>query len=96
MIITAKIIEAIQKQRGTSAEALAEALQDIGKIERGVAMIQKQKEKAYKDHALRIAGLGNELAAIQASCPHSETQFHGDPSGGRDSWTECTICGASV
>ena len=36
------------------------------------------------------------IAKLQKKCKHEETVYHPDPSGNKDSWTECDICGLSV
>ena len=37
-----------------------------------------------------------EIRYIQSTCPHTETTFYGDPSGGSDSSTMCDWCGKEL
>lgn len=34
-----------------------------------------------------------EMNELYEECPHYETSWHGDPAGGSDSYTECSLCG---
>ncbi len=36
------------------------------------------------------------LKALEARCPHPDTTFCGDPSGGNDSYYVCTYCGKEL
>lgn len=47
-----------------------------------------EKEFKAEMHLLKI-----EKEKIQSSCDHTLLSYHGDPSGGRDSYMECDICG---
>jgi coenzyme F420-reducing hydrogenase gamma subunit len=49
----------------------------------------KQENEIYKNI---VKALDIELGTIQIDCPHWEVTYHGDPSGGSDSYNECGLC----
>ncbi|MFA5344680.1 MAG: hypothetical protein WC315_00160 [Candidatus Omnitrophota bacterium] len=55
------------------------------KLEKERCQIDASYHKAKEEWALR-------LRALQATCPHPETAFCGDPAGGHDSYYICTYC----
>ena len=47
-------------------------------------------------HKSELAKIDKEFEALYKMCPHYETTFHGDPSGGNDSYTSCDLCGVEL
>lgn len=62
------------------------------RLESRIYMINKVKKKCDAD----IEVLKGDMDKIRRECKHRVTVFYPDTSGGNDSWTECTHCGASV
>ncbi len=56
------------------------------------ALRQKINEENAR-HSKERKRLDSVLAELRKQCPHSETQYHPDPSGNNDSSYECHICG---
>lgn len=56
--------------------------------------IQMSLEKVR--HERRCKALEDRLEAFQKICPHDNTRFQEDPSGGNDSELICILCDKSV
>ncbi len=79
-----------------SAAALAGAMKSVDSIKRDLSSLRTWENNESLRHKEELAAIGRERARIRKSCKHQTTQYHGDPAGGSDSWTECQICGAST
>jgi hypothetical protein len=73
---------------------------DMFAIEQGIKSEinkhNKRKEVMEKNYQSDLRQLDIELKQIQDKCPHKETTYYGDPSGGSDSSTECNWCGKEL
>lgn len=77
------------------AEELCDELDIIKAIKKQKAIIFSSlfdEEMKYKKIK---ANLEQQLRELEESCPHysSMVVYYGDPSGGRDSFHECKLCG---
>ncbi len=55
--------------------------------------LKKARYAWIKERASKDQNLDQLEASIQEECKHWFTTYHGDPSGGSDSFDECQICG---
>lgn len=51
-------------------------------------------EKAKDEFEKTLKTIEQGLKELKKECKHEERHYHGDPSGGRDSYYECAFCGA--
>lgn len=75
---------------------LAGELNRIGGIEI-LLKHHKQRIEKIKLHCLQdIQKVEHQIQTIQDQCKHESQTYHPDPSGGRDSMTQCNICGKEL
>ena len=58
--------------------------------------IRRDRKEAIEKHTAVMKHIAQQLDDLQAECPHWETRFQGDPSGGSDKSDVCEICGKDV
>lgn len=57
----------------------------------------KTRLRQGQESWVRLQGaIERDLSAAQLDCLHPLTVYHADPAGGRDSWSECVVCGGEV
>lgn len=98
-----ELIKAIYKNKliGTydddsAAKVLAEELERIQEIKNSLRNLQKELEKNAKEYLEKNKAVTQKINDVRSICKHEVTHYHSDPAGGRDSYYECTICGATV
>lgn len=55
--------------------------------------IEKKKRDISLRYKKEIEELEKDVREYQDICCHDSTEYHGDPSGGTDSFTRCNLCG---
>jgi hypothetical protein len=75
---------------------LAQELKRIEDIRRKLCVIRATRETEIAEQKRKLENLDKAVDKVRAECKHEATQFHPDPSGGSDRYTECLICGAEV
>ncbi len=56
-----------------------------------------EAERGLEEEIKESRLVGKErLRDIRIDCPHHETTFHSDPSGGNDSYRDCDLCGKQI
>lgn len=75
---------------------LREKVERIDNIRSRISTVRAKREAAIDVYHAACKQFDQELTEIQFDCPHWLTRHMGDPAGGRDSCTQCEICGASV
>lgn len=73
-----------QRQRRVSEKAR------VVKAAHALAALQRDEVRRHKQVMREIDEL---VADLQSTCTHPESDYHGDPSGGRDSFERCRWCG---
>lgn len=101
--MTEKLIRAIYRNKmigsmndDCAAKILAEELERIKILKSKIKAEQLLKEQAKLEYYKIFQKADAEISRLQKNCNHEETQYYGDPAGGNDSYTECTICGATL
>ena len=95
MIATEKLVSHILRNNADPGY-VTKKLQSYEKLAQRRRELQRCREKARADYDAALNGVGASEAALRKECDHPDTHYHADPSGNRDSWSECNICGASV
>jgi len=85
--------EAIQKN---DTAVVVDALMLDEALRRRLRDYHTKKREHEKQILEKTRELGLILAEIRKACPHLETTYYGDPSGGNDSETVCNLCGAEI
>lgn len=91
--ITADILKEIMGRVGTNAEDMATELKRISSIQKQKFELQQKRYRAKSDYEAVLKCIAEEEKHLRENCPHYSTNFHEDPSGGRDSFTQCSHCG---
>jgi restriction endonuclease S subunit len=72
---------------------LAQKLTEITEIQKRKWEIRKQQQEMKDRHNAEIGDLRKEEVRNHNRCPHYISNYHGDPAGGNDSYSDCDICG---
>lgn len=78
------------------AKYVCEVIESDKWLRNKVALIRKEQEQEDRKHKAALAHIRKEWEELRRECPHHESTFHADPSGGNDSETTCDICGAGL
>lgn len=97
-MLNKELIEVIIKANpGVTLETLppilVKELQRINYIRNSRSLINENKIKAKEEYEMKCKNLNTEMTELQKNCKHETQSYNGDPSGGRDSFYECDICG---
>ncbi len=65
-------------------------------IEREIARIATERERADEKLLDTLAALNMQEREIRDRCKHTKTTYHPDASGNNDSSNTCDICGREV
>lgn len=103
MDITPKLIKHIQETYTkytdhplSESEYIARELKRLQQIQRDVYLAEENIRKCKERCKKEIDKANQELRQVRSKCFHEDTTYHGDPSGGSDSFTTCNICGAEL
>lgn len=58
--------------------------------------IRDEYESLSEKYHTDIQVLQEKVNDIVKACPHESTEYHPDPSGNNDSWSECLVCGKTL
>ncbi len=75
------------------AEYLLSILKQEQDIKNRIIKLHKEMRQEEESHKKILEAQRIELGTIQIECPHWEVKYYGDPAGGSDSYSECTLCG---
>jgi hypothetical protein len=78
------------------ASYVTDVLDEDRELRRKVALIRQDEKSTRETYVTAVAKHQAEMAIIQRRCPHHETTFHDDPSGGNGSYYDCKLCGREV
>lgn len=90
MELPMKVVEYVLK-KGLTPEESAKLLEDYSDIRAKSLDRDKKIARIRKTAQEQVKKLEDEVF-----CNHDVTKYHGDPSGGSDSYDECLICGEIV
>ncbi len=62
-------------------------------VRKAVDLLRRESFEAETEYKTAVKAREQRLRNVQVDCPHYETTYHGDPSGGSDSFTQCDWCG---
>jgi hypothetical protein len=65
-------------------------------IKRERQQLDQERRQINADYAKANGAWLVKLKTLEARCPHPDTSFCGDPSGGNDSYYVCTYCGKEL
>jgi uncharacterized protein YukE len=65
-------------------------------VENRISVLVGQIEAEDDRHEKRIDKIDREIASLRSRCSHRQRTWHGDPSGGNDSYYRCDICGKEM
>lgn len=97
--LIAKVLATNTDEHSTDDEraaAIADALAIQDDIRKRLRRVRDERSDIEAEYKADLIRLDQERDEIRRSCPHFTSTYHGDPSGGRDSWTECDDCGAEL
>jgi hypothetical protein len=90
------VLAALEKQpQGTPdeiAKTIAKTYQDLVFVRTEVRTAELEFQDARSIYEAAQKTDTDRLARARARCPHIETHYQPDPSGGRDSSTTCCLC----
>ncbi len=94
-----KTIEKLIKNCITDAQratVLNKTLSLLAEIRSELLRNTNERHEEDETHKKKIAQIELRLRKIQQKCPHLETTYYPDASGGNDSETRCDLCGAEI
>lgn len=65
-------------------------------VKRRIAVLHAKISDIGKQSARDIAGLRDEILAVQSRCAHADHTYYPDASGNNDSYTLCNVCGKEL
>ena len=74
------------------SEHIVELLGLEKEIRSAVSLLMVEQETEVRRRDEFSQNMRKRWADVQDKCPHWEHTYHGDPSGGRDSFEECNLC----
>lgn len=89
------IIKIAMAEHPNNPDAVAKLVEESMCIRGHVDQFKVDMDTEFKRHESKIKELKQKIADVQKECvcPGGALTFHGDPSGGRDSFHRCRICG---
>lgn len=75
------------------AEYLSSELEEIRKVRVGRTDIERRLKELAEAYKIKCDLMKEQLAQLRLRCKHWDFSFHGDPSGGNDSFHRCEVCG---
>ena len=87
------IVDILKKLPTTmSTKDILFAAEQIEAVQRDLDVLAAKIIKLNKEYKISMNKLKEEVSKIQNGCEHWTTTYHGDPSGGSDSYEVCDIC----
>jgi hypothetical protein len=77
-------------------EVISKSIEQEKKIKSRLAVVIGVKNDYMAGVKHQIEELNKQIREIQGQCPHTETTYYRDPSGGNDSTTLCDWCGKDI
>lgn len=88
-----KIIEEWKGDDDGLAEYLSNEFDSVRKIPGFISVCEGMIREEEISSKKRVEGYREKIKKAQGECKHWDFTYYGDPSGGNDSFHECTICG---
>lgn len=82
--------------RADLAGYIASVLEEEKALTKRLRSIAQDQRDEIERHAGEVKRLRKAMDDLRSECPHHETTYHGDPSGGSDKSDICDLCGADV
>lgn len=79
-------------QGGDLAGYIAAVIEEERLLTKRMRSLQQELRDEDTRHEAEKKRLNQYKLNIQAECPHHEQTWHGDPSGGSDSYYDCDLC----
>jgi hypothetical protein len=77
-------------------EVISKTVEEEKRIKSRIQVITGVKNDYMAEVKHQIEELNKQIREVQGQCPHIETTYYGDPSGGNDSTTLCDWCGKEL
>jgi hypothetical protein len=78
------------------AQFLSSTIEQERVLAKRLATCRQQAKSERAQHKEEMERIHQILEDIQAECPHHETTYCGDPSGGSDKSETCNLCGKEL